>query len=461
MLLDRHFPSTISLLMLYAICSYSIEIPLPVDTDSAEDDASDSESDEDTSSKTAVILPSSSSAIPREIISSNTTIKFEPPGSRDESEDEGENDKVDEVDEGSTQSHNSSSRDSRSPITFNESPKSGATSKPRSPSPASASSSEDEEMEDEVESDNDSSENEEAPKAIKKADRTEVSQVDGASSDPDNASNSEDYADLEHDSAEESDEEDNPEPEVQVPKSSQTLPPHKHFVKPASSKLVTKPSQNNSKGSLLAMSLNTQDEVDQQLTSSIYEARSSPSSSISRPIPASSAAVKPKMGIGASLSSLLASKSNLTQSSAAKINGVTASSQKLQLAQQEEDEEESEEESEDDDDGSSDEEVEVSKSRTSALKTSKPSSQKQNSQKDSDDSDSNSDSESDVDDEEQTRRDLLSQINAVQKDGGTQVSIPSPQAFRSGTQNAGSAKKVEKKKASDRYLTNYHFKPPA
>jgi hypothetical protein len=467
-------------IILHPVCSYIIGNAVPVITHSPKDDASDDESEDGTSSRAP--LTDSSSAIPREIISSNTTIKLEPPESRDESEDEGENDEVD-VDE--TQSHNSSSRDSRSPIVFNRSPKERDNPKPRSPSPASAISSDEEEAESEHSSSED--EEEETPKAAEKVIRVEVNRnEDDMSLDSDQASNSDDSEcdeeepskvvqkaarnnivrdenDVASSSDEDSDEQDDEsdqdeEPQVQVPKSSPDLPPHRQFVKPALSKLASKPNQNHSKGPLHVMSINTQDEVDQQLTSSIYEARSARSSSIPNPIPASSA-VAPKMGFGTSLSSLLTK--TLAQSSAAKVNGAILSSQKLQLAQQEEEEsEESEEESdEDDDDGSSEEEVKLPKGKSPTLRTSKASSQKQNSEKNSDDSDSDSDSNGD--DEERTRQELFSQINAVTKEkGASQISFPSPQAYRSGTQDVGKVKKVEKRK-SDRFLTGYQFNAPA
>lgn len=207
-----------------------------------------------------------------------------------------------------------------------------------------------------------------------------------------------------------------------------------------------------------AISKNTQDEVDRQLTSSIHEARSARSSSISNAIPASSAAVKPKFKLGASLTDLLASKSKLTQSSSAKANGTMPSSQKLNLAQVEDDDE-SEEESEEEDESSSEEEVEVPKAKNPVSKTSKPSSKEVNSQVDSDDSDS--ESESGADDEERTRQDLFDSIDAVaNQKGGSQNSFPSPQAYRSGTQDISKVKKVEKKK-TDKFITGYQFNAPA
>lgn len=387
--------------------------------------------------------------MPPEIVSSNTTIKFEPLESRDKT---GNGVEKEQIDEDETQSHNTSPRTSRSPsrspIILIQHPEEGPKDKLPSLSLPSASGSEDEDVESERESPDDE---EKTPKSAPKPSAVTASPKDDLNSSASDESSEPDGKQEEDD--EESD--DDNEAEIQIPNSSPpSLPPHKQFVKPATSKLVSKTSNINSKRSSSVILSSTQDEVDQQLTSSIYEALSAPSSSIPSKIPASSAAVR-RSGFVA-LSSLAAAKSNLAQSSAAKVNGARSSSQMLKLAQEEEEDDESEEESEDESDDSSEEDVGLSRSNSLGLKTSMTDT-KHSSQKESDDFDSDSDS-SDDDSQEQH---LMAQISQLAKPNSSQFSgIPSPKAFKTGTQDTESAKKAGKK-TSNNFLTGYHFNTPA
>lgn len=447
-----------------AAASQKNEKAKPAEQPEEEEVSSDDESEENVSSKILAKRPSIHQEFPAEIVSSNTTIKFEPAELRDEDEDEdGDEDEDAKIDEDETQSQISSLRDSsRSPVTFTQQPQLNETPKPqRAVSPEEDDSSEeDEEQDEEVDSDaSDASNAEETPKGK----TTQKSNV--ASSKPDEESGSE-QSESEEDEDEEDEEEE--ESEVQVPKSSPELPPYKRSIKPT----MTKPGLKPSKSRLSDLSINTQDEVDQQLTSSLYEALSAPSSSVPPHIPASSNAMitKPKIGfgIGASLSSLNKASATLAASSQAKANGARSSSQKLQLAHEEEnsDEESEEESEEDDDDSSADEEEEAPENKKSISTTIKRSFRVEDTQKDSDQSDSESDSGSSGDEEEEKQRlgqELMSQVNAMNSmaNGGSQDSIPSPKMYRSGTQDTPKAKKAPEKKKSNNLLTGYVFSPPA
>ncbi|KUJ22698.1 uncharacterized protein LY89DRAFT_308024 [Mollisia scopiformis] len=430
---------------------------LSVEQPTVQDAASDAESEADVADNTGTKEPNPAAILPK-VLSSNTTIKFEPQDSRNEIEED--QDVVENEDE--TQSHNSSPRDSRSPIVFRQHPEPIEIVKPqRAASPASESDEDGEEEEEEAEdkdtkvssddaSDDQEDEDDIEPVSTKKA--------DALFSKSDKAPSSE--SDSEVDAAEESDQE---ETEVQVLRSSPPEFPPRQRVNPSLVRVVTKQNRNNSKDSLSHMSINTQDEVDQQLTSSMYEALPAPSSSVSLPIPASSAVTKPKFGVGVSLSSLLAAKSTLSSSYAARANDPRSSSQKLQLPEEEEEDgsEEEEEEESDSDESSSDEEPGPSKSKsTASTMTSKISLRAEDAQKDSEESDSDSDSNSDnAVDEERTRQELLGQIDALnsKKDGDSQSSFSSPQAYRSSTQ----AKKTPQKKSGSQFITGYNFSQPA
>ncbi|KAE8448373.1 hypothetical protein EG329_009617 [Mollisiaceae sp. DMI_Dod_QoI] len=420
-----------------AAASQRKELSKPIEQLSVSEAASDDESEEDVPSKSLPKEPSPHKVVPSEIISSNTTIKYElqEPRNESEDEDEGEDDDEDaEVDEDETQSHNTSPRDSRSPVTFSQHPE--ITDNPKSQGAA------------QPETGSVSEEDEEA-------DSDDASEEEQEEEDEESKSASEESED------EESEEEE--EPKVQVPKSSPPeLPAHKQPIKTTRAFTGTKPSQNNSKESLSDMSINTQDEVNQQLTSSMYEARSAPTSSVSNPIPASSAAAKPKIGFGASLSSLNAASATLAASSQAKVNSTRRGSQKLQLPQEEEGSEEDEEESDEDDDTSEDEEIELSKGNKRISTINKKSFRVDATEKDSDDSDPDSDNDESVDDEERTRQELLGQIVAItsKNDGNSQGSLPSPKLYRSSTQDTTKTKKAPEKKGN-KFLTGYSFSTPA
>ncbi|CZR51005.1 uncharacterized protein PAC_00880 [Phialocephala subalpina] len=416
-----------------AAASQKKEKSKPIEQPEAEE-SSDDESEENLSSKAFTKKLSPHPEVPTEVVSSNTTIKFEPREARDEdgevdmAEDENEDEDDDaNIDEDETQSQTSSQRESsRSPITFTQQPQMDNTPKPqRAASPEVNSSSEEEEDEEE---ESDSSDSEDAEKDYK---AEAITNDDAASS------KSDEDEDSEQSESKEDKDEDEEGPEVQVPKSSPELPPHKPTIKPTLVKPGIKPTL-------------------------------APSSSVPTPIPASSNATttKPRIGFGASLSSLNKASAALAASSQAKVNGARSSSQKLQLQQEDENsEEESEEESEEDDDSSADEEEEVPQGKKPTLTTSKTAFRVEDTQKDSDASDSGSESDGSDDEEEEEKqrlgRELMSQVNAMNGSGGSQDSIPSPKMYRSGTQDTPKAKKAPEKKKSNSLLTGYVFSPPA
>lgn len=334
------------------------------------------------------------------------------------------------------QSQNSSTRDSRSPVVFSSSKaeRRGTTTikiEKRSPS---LSESESEDDREEV-----SSESEEEPDKDK--DSTVKPSVDA-------------MEDVDTPSEFSSDEDEEEEAEIQIPKSSPppSLPVIKSATKPTVNSRSTesgiKPKVNNSKDSNSDSGEDTQDEVDQQLTSSLFEVLHPSSSAIqSSAVPSSSTANRPKFGLGASLSSLNANKP-LFGSQAMK-----STSSRPQLKELDEDEdEESEEESEDDE--SSDDEDARKQTPKATLKqdnSSKSTHKVQDSGSDSfSASNTSSDSEPEEDDDpEQTaaeniRNDLSRTIRDLEKSGFGGISSPMP-SKRPGTGSSqSSAKKIDK-----------------
>jgi hypothetical protein len=203
-------------------------------------------------------------------------------------------------------------------------------------------------------------------------------------------------------------------------------------------------------------SYSTQDEVDFQLTSSMFEA--SPAAK-STPIPIPSSSVtRPKFAIGASLSDMNAKKPTVG-SSASKANS-TARALKLI----ETDEEESDEESEDESDSGSDDEQILS--QTLAPKSNLPQpSDSDNSDSDTSDSDSESGSGNESEDDMRAHQnDLAEQINkmASASQGSTQsYDIPSSKPMNAQSSRSSSAvmekEKIAKSGKADK---RFNFSKP-
>lgn len=362
--------------------SRSVEPPNE-ESDDAEE-SSDEESDDDVPSKFDASKAATQSA------------------SESESESESE-DEQDEAEDDEAASDISSGRDSRSPVTFSQHQAESAAAKiDRSVSPESASGSEDE-------AERDSSEDDETDEESENGDASE-----------DEASDSE-------------------EAEVQVPESSPTLPKHKPAVK------ATVNHQVNSKNNTIERdtSTSTQGEIDQQLTSSIFEAR--------RPSPASSPPQRapPTLKVGASLQALNSKKPAFSSSAR---NSTTVKASQLQtLKEASGSEDESEEES---DEASSDSDEETAKRLSSAFSRSPNKPKPKPTETDSDSStDSDSDAES-VDETIKIRNELAAQIKGVNvmDSQKSTVSIPSPKIVR-GTQEV-------KPKPKNKYLSGYSFSQP-
>jgi hypothetical protein len=226
-----------------------------------------------------------------------------------------------------------------------------------------------------------------------------------------------------------------------------------------------KPSQSKnftiSHGSSGDDSFNTQDEVDFQLTSSMFEVSSNAVKSTPVPIPSSSNAARPKSSF-ASLSSL--AKNFVVGPSSLKTN---VKSQPLKLAENddEDSEDESDEESDPNSSSNSDEESELSQSLAKPNETRPPAT-------DSDDSDSDSGSGSDKeneDDEEIARNELSAQIAKMTSDSQASTQsydAPTPKVVKGlqDNQSSGSGKGGKKLNGGsgkeDKYLTKYAFSQP-
>ncbi|KAG4437893.1 hypothetical protein IFR05_006612 [Cadophora sp. M221] len=355
----------------------------------------------------------------------------------DSSEDEEEIEPSKEIDEDETQSHNSSPRDSRSPVIFSQHPRSADTIKARhSAQPESDSNSESEvDVEDEAEEDSDAEDEDEDEDEPKSTPRNKF--LDDEAEDGSSSSGPEDEEEAEYEEEDDA--------EVEVPNSSPpVLPPHKHLAsaKPAG--------LNSSKESLSDEGHNTQDEIDQQLTSSLYEAHSIvPASSALIYPPTSSAAPRPSKKIGVSLSSLNKNKSMLATSSAVKPVVSRSGQRILQSVSDNEDSEESEEESDDDSSDSSDFEApKPTQKAKSPARRHVPSDS---------DSSGNSDSDSEGDEQKKIRDELALEIAGLK--GSDSSNLLSPKLYKTSTQQQETPKERRKKaeKKTDKFLTGYKF----
>jgi hypothetical protein len=271
--------------------------------------------------------------------------------------------------------------------------------------------------------------------------------VESASSAGDTSNDEEDDSmdeDKSVDDEEASDEEEDDEDKTITAPAPRSSPPSLPTTKPAFNvRLERKPSQRKnftiSPGSSIGdESINTQDEVDFQLTSSVYEASSAAIKSTPIPIPSSSAP-RPKFAIGASLSDMNAKKPILGSSSQA-----NNKARPLKLA--EEDDEGSEEESEEESDSDSDDEPEPSQAlpKLNRPRLSKPAASES---EDASSEDSESESVGEDDDDLQKHQDeLAAKISQFVSQGSTQSfnDIPSPKAVK-GSQSSSSSGKVKTK----------------
>jgi hypothetical protein len=381
-------------------------------------------------------------------LSSKSTLSTPVAAKAEQSEDE-----EDEIDEDETQSRNPSTRDSRSPVVYSQHTKT-------EPVPAlrlaleNRFGKDDGDNKSSKSSSEDSEEEFDEPTPKPKSKQTEKKSADDEESE-DSESEAEagkaeaQDAEIEDDEEDEMSEESESvskgeDTEVQVPKSS---PPILPAAKPAKVS-VPKPSQaNNSKVSTTPEELSTQDEIDQQLTSSVYEARSALNSSA---VPSSSA-IRPAFKVGASLSGLNSAKQPLG-SKTTKPSTTTKRSQQMKVnmddgsASEEEEEEESDEQST----YSSDEEPRKPIATKFATRS-------QPKAKYSDSSDEDS---SESEDEKSTAQKELTAMIEGLANGDSQVSLPNPKAYRSSTQQE--VKKYGKKgeKKVDKYTTGYKFSMP-
>jgi hypothetical protein len=367
-----------------------------------------------------------------------------------------EDDEDEEIDEDETQSRNSSIRDSRSPVVYSQHMKTEIVPPLRVPSPKALSGSE-EEDDNESSSEDEEQDNEATPRPssedVEMKD-TEAEATDESESEADVTKATARADKVEDDkeeggSSESSSESGDEDTEVQVLKSSPPILPASKPVKLS----APKPSHvNHSKTSITPKIMSTQEEIDQQLTSSMYEVRSSanslavPSSSTIRP--------PPSFNAGPSLSKMAAGKQVLG-SSAAKSTTAGRSSQparfNLDPGSDSESEEESEEESEKESRFSDDEDDIPSKSMATVIaKKSHPQAKY---------SESSSDEESSEDEATRTRKELMKKI-AHMANGSSQISLPSPKPYKTSTQQEMKHEMKGKKKI-DKYLVGQKFRQPA
>ncbi|KAH7417366.1 hypothetical protein BKA64DRAFT_636736 [Cadophora sp. MPI-SDFR-AT-0126] len=357
------------------------------------------------------------------------------PATEEDSSDDEEVEPAKEVDADETQSHNSSPRDSRSPVIFSQHPRSTNSVKARNYEPPETDSGSESEADDDEDDEDQDDEDSDLEDELTSMPRNEL--VDDEAEEGTSSSGSEDSKDDE----EENEDEDE---EVEVPNSSPpVLPPHKHQASPKPAGI------NSSKESLSDEGHNTQDEIDQQLTSSLYEAHSTiPASSAIVYPPSSSAAPRPAMKIGVSLSSLSKSKSMLATSSAIK-PVVGRSGQRTLQNMEDEDSEESEESDDESSDGSEFEEPKSTQKAKSPARRDASS-----------DSDSSGDSDSDSEGEDARRKirdELALQIAGVK--GNENLNLLSPKVYKTSTQQQDTGKERKKKaeKKTDKYVSGYHF----
>ncbi|KAH6671130.1 hypothetical protein B0J14DRAFT_595402 [Halenospora varia] len=326
-----------------------------------------------------------------------------------ELEEESEEEEGEEDEDAEMASTRSSERDSRSPPVFNKH-REQEIAKPKKSKAA--------EPESESSSDDDADDESEDPAHKNDAsDNPQERQVEVEEDEEEEEGSSEEDSDIEM-------EESTP-PE---------LPAHKgkgkeKVLEPASSSQLN---GLNSKDHTTDESQDTQEEINQQLTSSIYEARSTLKSTSPIPNP-SSAAPRPAFKVGASLRGLNEKKQTISRINGAKTQGVG----KLVLREASESGSEEESESESESESSSSEDLPNAKPPTSSARpTSAQKPSKPNSDSSSDSSSSGSDSESESEDEATRARKALA----------AQVANFSSQAPANGTQSQKTVNKTKSTK---------------
>ncbi|TGO52730.1 hypothetical protein BCON_0136g00260 [Botryotinia convoluta] len=408
------------------------ETPLPPSSDSSS--SKDSDSEEEVTVKQE---PKRSISPPnRQIEESN-----DPNGRSDEDVEMGEN--------------QSSPRDSRSPVVFHSNAPSGDERKSFNKHTQNSASSSEDESSNKEDSGDDTSDKENDTKV-----KTEIKETQDSSEDEGEGG---------------SDDEDVKMPDAPAQRLSPELPSHarRNMVSPIKTTNQRKNSSSDED--------NTQDEVDQQLTSDIFEAQGpSFSSPLKRPI------VRPAIGFGASLSSLNSQKGTMFKPRPLS-NGQLAKS-KLQLSSQLLNKEFSE--SEDDDESSSDDssdgdDVPVpasskipSLTQSNGLVASAAIAAAAAKRIKDAGSDSDSDSDNSSDDAmEQARKSLMAQVNQYGMSAsqntlpqGSQISVNGGAQKENGkggavlgktngnAKNSRSAGKEFAKKGKDRITNGYDFK---
>ncbi|KAF7929303.1 uncharacterized protein EAE98_005222 [Botrytis deweyae] len=409
----------------------SAEIPLPPSSDSSSSEDSDS--------------------------GEEVTVKQEPkrsisPPNRQIEESNDPNDQSDEdVEMGENQS---SPRDSRSPVVFHSNAPSGDERKSFNKHTQDSASSSEDESSDEEESGDDTSDKDNDTKV-----KTEIKETQDSSEDEGEGG---------------SDDEDVKMPDAPAQRLSPELPSHarRNMVSPIKTTNQRKNSSSDED--------NTQDEVDQQLTSDIFEAQGpSFSSPLKRPI------IRPTIGFGASLSSLNSQKGAMFKPRPSS-NGQLAKS-KLQLSSQLLNKEfsESEDDESSSDDSSDDDDVPVpasskipSLTQSNGLVASAAIAAAAAKRIKDARSDSDSDSDNSSDDAmEQARKSLMAQVNQYGMSAsqntlpqGSQVSVNGGAQKENGkggavlgktngnAKNSRSAGKEFAKKGKDRITNGYDFK---
>jgi hypothetical protein len=394
-------------------------------------DSSDSDSEDIPARVSPAKLAKSTS------LSSKTSMSKTVPPKPEESGDE------EEIDEDETQSQNSSTRDSRSPIVFNRIVETSETAHAQRSEPPEFESNSEEEENGSASSEGDEDDEQEEDESTPKSKIKEIEMQGG------------EVEEEQEEESEGSESESEEGTEVQVPKSSPPILPVARFTKVS----AAKPSQpNNSKTSITEEEMSTQDEIDQQLTSSMFEVRTTVNSSA---VPSSSSIRPPQLKYGASLTSLNTNKP-LYGSIAVKPLSAVRSSQPSRVNLDDDSRSESEEESDDNTTSSSDEEEDDKgpKSRPIATATTRKSQPTASGSEDESENSSNEDSsEESADERTRARNELAAQIASL-ANSDIQVSFPSPKAYKSATQEvrANKVKKVEKK--VDKYVFGQKFSMP-
>lgn len=374
-------------------------------------------------------------------------LELDDAGSDGSGDDEVVEEKMD-VDDEETQSHHTSSReDSHSPISFFE------KDEPKKPASSTPDGSEDEDEDEDEEMPD--VENVDAKPEVVNSKTTERSKLDQMSL---------------YSSDAESEDEEETKPATRVPKSSPPVPAART---PETKTSITK--LKNSKEFSRTDRSNTQDQVDHQLTSSMYEVRSSQSNTPTPKPPASTQARPPSIRFGASLTNLHQKRLSLGGSSQIK-TPIGRTGQLQSKLSQTGDDEDSESSDEDSDADSSDGDIPAKAPAatqagvagswaSSALQPTKPK-DKDSNDDDESDNDSPDDSADEKDEEAQRSRagdELAAQVAALQSSPySNKRTLSSPKKFIFGTQQERTPKAKVKTYGvkRDKYTYGHSFSQP-